>query len=135
MDLFICTYPLILTYQYYTIPEFKDNLEFLTIWWSSFGTFTLLEEYAGIDNLPFYTLLKGGILVSMYSSTYRESITKHTLDGVTIGLQKAKSTVKSIIDEHFPQMNEYIKIPDEQETQTPTQSWFSWFSWFSRKSE
>ena len=143
MDILVCAYPLFLTYQYYVTPtSTTDDLEFLAVWWSSFGTITLLENYAGLDNIPLYSFLKGGILLSMYSSSYREWLTGNALQGITSGLKKAKQTTISIVDEHFPKVKEYIKLDTEQEGDSSangsngssgSNGWFGWLS--SRKNE
>jgi hypothetical protein len=135
MDAIVCTYPLFLTYQYYTAPnlhEYKENLEFLAVWWSSYGTINLLEQYAGVSNLPFYSFIKGGVLLSMYSSTYREWLTKHAVKGITHGIDKAKTTTLSIIDENFPRIKEYIKFQESDNTDNINNESSVQSGWFSK---
>lgn len=156
MDILVCMYPLLLTYNYYDAcgdnggnSEYRDirvncidNLHFLTTWWSTFGALTLMEKYGGLDNVPFYTFAKGGILLSMYSNSYREWIRNHMLEGVKEIAKKTQNITKTIIDEHFPSLNKYINTPNipntvnakDKKDEPPNYGWFaSSVNWFTQK--
>ena len=135
MNIILCSYPLFLTYQRLLpslsqesdySPIDKENLEFLLTWWSSFSSLTLLEQYAGIDNLPLYSLSKSGLLLFMYSSTYRKWFTHNVLYGAAAATEKGKNITLSIIDEHFPIAKQYIDLyhrehkKDEDESSSPS---------------
>ena len=128
MDLLVCAYPLYLTHQYYSNQTETSNLPFLAVWWSAFGAITLSENYANIDSLPFYWMIKSGALISLYSSDYREWLQQNALSTVAIAGTKVKDTVVTIVDEHFPAMKQYIKLPSKEgRTESPMTGWFSWF--------
>ena len=104
MDLFVCAYPLYLTHQFYVDQTNTVNLPFLTIWWSTFGAITLGENYANINGFPFYWMIKSGVLFSLYSSDYREWLTKNALSTISVASNKVKDGVVKIVDEHFPML-------------------------------
>ncbi len=133
MDILLCSYPLWLTYEYYSLQttnnldkiDVNSRLSFLVAWWATFGTLGIAENYAGISAFPFYTLLKGGVMVSMYSKSYRDWITQNALSGALVGTEKVKSIGLSIINEHSPQFNTYINYKKED----VKKGWFSgWFN-------
>lgn len=137
MDIIVCIYPLYLTYQEYiqpadsgqpTIPTQSDldNLSFLTVWWSTFGTFSLLEQYAGLSSLPFYSFSKAGILLTMYSTNYRKWVTEKTLEGVSFMTKKGQDIGISVIKEHWPNVTKYIKLDGEKDKDEQKNGWFSW---------
>lgn len=142
-------YPLFLTYNYYDACDNGgnsdnrvyciDNLHFLTTWWSTFGALTLMEKYGGLNNVPFYTFAKGGILLSMYSNSYREWVRNHMLEGVKEIAKKTQNVAKSIIDEHFPSLHKYINIantvnPKDKKDDPQNYGWFaSSVNWFTQK--
>lgn len=134
MDLLVCTYPLYLTHQFYSDQSDVSNLPFLAVWWSTFGAITLAENYANIDGLPFYWIIKSGALIGLYSSDYREWLTKNALSTAAIAGTKIKDGVVNIVNEHFPTVKKYIKIDESgKDESTGTtgsiQSDDRWFGW------
>jgi len=132
MDLLVCAYPLYLTHQYFSNQNDVANLPFIAVWWSSFGVISLAENYANIDNLPFYWLLKSGVMVSLYSADYRKWLTENALTTATSVGTIMKNGVVKIANEHFPKMKEYVE-KNEVTKDKPVVSWFT--NWFSRTSE
>ena len=138
MDLLICAYPLYLTHQYYSNQTNAENLPFLAVWWSTFGAITLAENYANIDGVPFYWLIKSGIMIGLYSSDYRDWLTKNTLSGIATTTEKLKNGAVNIINEHFPAVKQYIKLNANSNTNTNIEpnpnSNGGWFSgWWKSK--
>ena len=133
MDLLICTYPLYLTHQYYGDQTDNTNLPFLAVWWSTFGAITLAENYANIDGFPFYWVIKSGVLISLYSSDYREWLTKNALSTVAVAGNKIKDGVVTIVDEHFPTVKKYIKLDKNTDSSDQNQNQNNRLSrgWFS----
>ena len=133
MDILISAYPLYLTYGYCLDQSEATNLPFLTIWWSSFGILTLGENYAGIDRFPLYWVVKSGVLLSLYSSEYRDWVTTYALKGVVnVGSTVKNGSVK-IINEHFPSVKKYVNIDGNDQDHNNNREKLSkgWFSnWF-----
>lgn len=137
MDLLLCTYPLFLTYNYYQTPipnsDSDSELPFLVAWWSTFGSLSLMENYAGLHNLPLYSFAKGGILLSMYSKDYRAWMMNHAFEGVKRIASEGKDVGLSIIDEHCPSLKQYVNLGNNNNPGKDT-SWFEWVGWSKKKS-
>lgn len=139
MDLLICAYPLYLTHQYYSNQTDASNLPFLAVWWSTFGAVTLAENYANIDGIPFYWMIKSGAMLGLYSSDYREWLTKNALSTIAIGSSKLKDGAVNIINEHFPSLKQYVHLDssyvmdsaDAKKNNDISNGWFS--SWWTNK--
>lgn len=136
MDLLISAYPLYLTHQYYTDQTDTSTLPFLAVWWSTFGAIALAENYANIDGIPFYWMLKSGAMIGLYSSDYRDWLAKNALSTVATGTSKLKDGAVNIINEHFPAVKQYIRLdntddPEADKTEKGTSGWFS--GWFGNK--
>ena len=136
MDLLICAYPLFLTHQYYADMRNTTNLPLLTVWFSTFTVISLAENTLNIDNLPFYWIIKPGVMLSLYSSNYREWLTQNALSTVTSAGNRFKNAALTIIDEHFPAIKQYIPtISTQNNPNNPNESnvrtnngWFGgWF--------
>lgn len=133
MDLLVCAYPLYLTHEYYLNQNDNSNLSFLTVWWSTFGMITLAENYASVNNLPFYWILKSGVMVSLYSADYRKWLTENALSTAAIAGKTLKNVVGNVVNEHFPKVKEYVNVSPATSSSTQSQN-HGWFGgWFNSK--
>jgi hypothetical protein len=134
MELLVCLYPMYLTHQYYSNQSETVNLPFLAVWWSTFGTISLAENYANINHLPFYWILKSSVLLSLYSSDYRKWLTENALSTVAVAGDSLKKGIIKITQEHFPKMLTTEHVEKSEKTKVSnTIDWFS--SWVYSKSE